>query len=91
MSWDFMTSLASFADETTRVGIWPSLRSMRGPYLSDRDATERCGRLPSWWRLPIIGSCGGDGGKALVLLVEKSLSESRKRKRKRKRKRGRGA
>lgn len=48
VSWDFITSLASFADETMRVGVWPSLRSIRGPYFSERDANERCGRLPSW-------------------------------------------
>ena len=38
-----------------------------------------CGRAPNWWRLPMIGSLGGEGGK-LGLLRLNSFSRSRKKK-----------
>jgi len=80
MSWLFITSLAIFADETTRVCLWPSFRSIRGPYLLERAAMDWCGRAPSWWRLPMMGSLGGEGGK-LGLLRLKSFSRSMKKNR----------
>jgi len=27
-------------------------------------------RVPSWWRFPIIGSFGGDGGEVLLVIAE---------------------
>jgi len=30
-------------------------------------------RAPSWWRFPIIGSFGGDGGEIFLLLAELKL------------------
>lgn len=79
---DFITCLASFADEMMSVGVWPSFRRRRGPCFLAREAAERWGRLPSWWRLPIIGSCGGEGGELLWDLVGRSLRKRTKRKRK---------
>ena len=47
-SWVFIISLATLGEETTRVGVWPSLRSMRGPYLLEREAKDWCGKVPNW-------------------------------------------
>ena len=63
ISWVFIISRAISADETTRVGTWPKCKSIRGPYLLDSTLRERWGSPPSWWRLPITGNFGGDGGK----------------------------
>jgi len=35
---------------------------MIGPYLFESSWRERCAKVPSWWRLPNIGSFGGEGG-----------------------------
>jgi len=40
---------------------------MMAPYFLERARRERCGRLLNWWRLPMIGSLGGDGGNLTFL------------------------
>lgn len=48
-SWVFIISLAIFGDETIRVGVWPSFRSMRsGPCFFARAARDWCGSAPNW-------------------------------------------
>lgn len=38
-----------------------------GPCSLAKDLRERCGVIPNWWRLPIIGSFDGEGGRFLLL------------------------
>lgn len=76
-------------DETTRVGTWPRFRSMRGPYFLESASRERCGNFPSWWRFPIIGSLGGEGGK-LCFLPKMFWMKKRKERRRRKTERKKG-
>lgn len=56
---------------------------MRGPWRWDKDLREWWGRLPSWWKFPMKGSCGGEGGEFLLLRGVKRRSLMRKRKMKR--------
>ena len=82
-SWVFITSLASLADEITTVGTSPSWRKMIDPKFLARHWRERWGMLPSWWRLPIIGSFGGSGGRLNFLFPDfnfmKKLSNTARR------------
>jgi len=50
-------------DDTTRVGALPKYKNIRWPYFLERAWRKRCGSVPSWCRLPMIGSFGGYGGK----------------------------
>lgn len=55
-----------------------------GPYLLERRWRSWWGNELSWWRLPSIGSFGGDGGGFLFLLgLRIDLVMKRKRKRNR--------
>ena len=56
------TSRAADADDTTTAGTWPRRMSMTGPCAAASERSDRCGRLPSWWRLPMTGSPRGEGG-----------------------------
>lgn len=73
-SWVFITSRAICAEETTRVGTWPSWRSIRGPCFWESSRRERWGRGPMWCRWPMMGSLEGglggrlEGGDGLFLL-----------------------
>lgn len=86
-SWFFAISLTMSGEETTTVGTRPKWRSMRGPYFSESDRRDRSGCFPIWWRFPIIGKPGGDGGKLrsfgfdeeYILSMNKRRSERRRR------------
>lgn len=43
-----------------------------GPCSLAKDVRERCGVIPNWWRLPIIGSFDGEGGRLLLLGLVKN-------------------
>jgi hypothetical protein len=60
------TSRAADAEDTTTTGTWPRRMSMTGPCAAASACSERCGRLPSWWRLPMRGSPRGEGGGRLA-------------------------
>ena len=62
VSWVFKNCSAAWGDETTIVGSWPSRNDMMGPYFLAKLWRARCGRLPSMWRLPMIGKEQGPGG-----------------------------
>ena len=62
ISFVLMISSAISADDNTTVAAQPKSKNIIGPYFLDRAWREQCGSVPSWWRLPIIGSFGGDGG-----------------------------
>ena len=62
VSWVFKNSSAAWGVETTIVGTWPSRNDMMGPYFLAKVWRARCGRLPSMWRLPMIGKARGPGG-----------------------------
>ncbi len=63
LSWVFKNSSAAWGVETTIVGTWPSRNDMMGPYFLAKVWRARCGRLPSMWRLPMIGKARGPGGR----------------------------
>lgn len=67
-SWVFKISLAASGEEATSMGTLPRCINMSGPCFLDRASSERWGFNPSWWRFPMIGSLGGDGGKFLLVL-----------------------
>lgn len=72
----FRTCLAISGEETTRVGTRPSFKCITGPYLCDSSRKHRCGRIPSWCKLPMIGSWGGPGGRFdgfLNILMENKM------------------
>lgn len=45
------------------------LKKHEGPCFRDKDWRERCANKPSWCKLPMNGSFGGDGGRFLVVLL----------------------
>lgn len=57
-----MTAHATSDEDTTTNLASPSCTSMRGPCLRESECRDRCGSAPIWWRFPIKGSFGGDGG-----------------------------
>ncbi|KAK8478895.1 hypothetical protein V6N13_074303 [Hibiscus sabdariffa] len=78
----FNTESTSLVDETTTVGTWPSFRYIIGPNLVDRPRRDKWGLGPRrWWRLPMMGNLGGDGGRLGFVLVEVCLNRSFKRRR----------
>ena len=65
-------SLATSAEEITRVGSEPSCKNTRGPYSFESFCSDTWGESPvSWCRFPISGSFQGPGGSlvAWALLV----------------------
>ncbi|KAJ0440834.1 hypothetical protein HanIR_Chr16g0791071 [Helianthus annuus] len=69
MSWVFIISRAASADETTRIGTEPRWISMSGPpCVWDKEWREWCKSGVIWWRLPITGSFGGDGGRSVLVV-----------------------
>ena len=62
-SWFFNTSLAICGDEMTRTWSRPICKSMAGPYFSERFHRKWWLPFPIWWRLPMMGSFGGVGGR----------------------------
>ncbi|KAH7857347.1 hypothetical protein Vadar_011587 [Vaccinium darrowii] len=76
--WVFMISRAAAAEEATTTGTAPKWRSIKGPWAWEREWRERWGKVPIWWRLPVIGSFRGEGGGFLcggrvVVMVENHL------------------
>lgn len=60
----------------------PNQREKMGPYFSDRLSRERWSGGLIRWRLPIMGSVGGCGGRFFSLLCKRNLNvkvEARKR------------
>ena len=72
-SWVFMISLAVSGEEATSTGTLPNCINMSGPCFWDKAWRERWGLEPSWWRFPMIGSFGGDGGKFLFVLMRDEI------------------
>ena len=83
-SWVFMISRAAAAEETTRTGLLPKRSSMSGPCFREREWREWWAKSPSWWRFPMIGSRGGDGGECGGV-VERRLRRSVRGRRERRR------
>lgn len=66
----FNTSLAIFAEETTRVGLEPKRNDMSGPWRFESCHREWCrDDLSSWCRFPIRGRLAGPGGRDALLLA----------------------
>ena len=68
-SWVFMISWAASADETTRTGTLPKWSIMRGPWRWAKVSSEWWGCKSSWWRFPMIGSFGGEGGEFFLVFL----------------------
>lgn len=60
---------AASAEEMTRAGTVPSQSNMIGPCWRAKARSDWCGNKPSWWRFPMIGSLGGEGGRYFLLEV----------------------
>lgn len=69
MSWVFMISLTASGDETTKARVCPNCNNIREPCFCERVLREWYGNLLSWWRLPMIGSFLGEGGRLKLGLI----------------------
>nr|GMD49969.1 fanconi-associated nuclease 1 homolog isoform X7 [Ipomoea batatas] len=61
-SWVLRMSSAAAGEEITTVGTLPSFKNIMGPYFLDSSFRDRCGRVPSMWRFPMMGRPRGPGG-----------------------------
>lgn len=60
-------------EETTTTRRDPNQRVMMSPYFWERVARVRWRGCLRWWRLPMMGTVGGPGGRFLNLFWSKIL------------------
>ena len=80
-SWSFITTLASFGEETTITRLKPNWRENKEPYFFEN--CHSCmwrEEISSWWRFPTMGRPLEPGGNGGLLKVVKYLKKNGKNK-----------